>query len=72
MPYGARPAISGFALRVARLATATGEGTRLTNAMDLHPEACSVSLPPLAPSTVRTAVAQNLDKLKEIVERRGV
>jgi Polyketide cyclase / dehydrase and lipid transport len=45
-------------------------GTRLTNAKDLEPGGVLNLFAPLATSRVRTAVAKNLDKLKQILERR--
>jgi uncharacterized protein YndB with AHSA1/START domain len=47
----------------------TGDGTRLTNAVDLEPSSGALRLlAPLATSRVKTAVAANLDTLKQILE----
>jgi carbon monoxide dehydrogenase subunit G len=47
----------------------TDDGTRLTNAMDLQPKGVLSLVAPLATSRVRAAVANNLDKLKQILEQ---
>jgi hypothetical protein len=47
----------------------TDDGTRLTNAINLQPGRVLKLVAPLATTRVRTAVANNLDKLKEIMEQ---
>jgi hypothetical protein len=50
-----------------------GDGTRLTNTVDLEPASRAVRLlAPLATSRVRVAVAANLDSLKQLLEAGGL
>jgi uncharacterized membrane protein len=49
-----------------------GGATSLTNAMDLDAKGALSLVAPLATARVRAAVAENLTRLKEILERRAV
>jgi uncharacterized membrane protein len=49
-----------------------GAATSLTNAMDLDAKGALSLVAPLATARVRAAVAENLTRLKEILERRAV
>jgi len=64
--HGAFGPLSGQA---SYLLDRTADGTKLTNAMDLRPGGVLNLVAPLATSRVRTAVANNLDKLREILEQ---
>ena len=48
-----------------------GDVTNLTNAMDLNAKGALRLVAPLATGRVSAAVAENLTKLKEILERRA-
>jgi len=64
--------IGPFQARVAYLLEPVGDATRLTNAMELKPSSgVSRLLAPLAASRVKAAVAENLGKLKQILEGGG-
>jgi hypothetical protein len=57
---------------VSYLLAPTDAGTRLTNAVDLEPASGALRLAaPLAASRVKTAVAANLDTLKQLLETRS-
>jgi uncharacterized protein YndB with AHSA1/START domain len=61
--------IGPFTATIAYQLAPTGDGTRLTNAVDLEPSSGALRLlAPLATSRVKTAVAANLDTLKQILE----
>jgi len=61
--------IGPFTATNSYLLTPIGDGTRLTNAVDLQPASGALRLlAPLAASRVKTAVAANLDTLKQILE----
>lgn len=61
--------IGPFNATISYLLTPTNAGTRLTNAVDLQPASGALRLlAPLAASRVKTAVAANLDKLKQLLE----
>ena len=61
-----------FTATMGYLLEPTGDGTRLTNVVDLQPAAGPVRLlAPLAASRVKTAVAANLDTLKQLLEAGG-
>jgi uncharacterized protein YndB with AHSA1/START domain len=61
--------IGPFTATSSYLLTPIGDGTRLTNAVDLQPASGALRLlAPLAASRVKTAVAANLDTLKQILE----
>ena len=49
-----------------------GGATSLTNAMDLDAKGALSLVAPLATARVRAAVAENLTRLKEILERRAL
>jgi uncharacterized membrane protein len=49
-----------------------GAATSLTNAMDLDAKGALSLVAPLATARVRAAVAENLTRLKEILERRAL
>jgi hypothetical protein len=48
-----------------------GDVTKLTNAMDLNAKGALRLVAPLATGRVSAAVAENLTKLKAILERRA-
>jgi len=61
--------IGPFQARLGYVLEPMGDGTRLTNVMELEPSSgISRLFLPLAASRVKTAVASNLDKLKLILE----
>jgi hypothetical protein len=47
----------------------TGSGTRLTNAVELRSSGLLRLVAPLAASRVKSAVAANLDALRQVLER---
>jgi hypothetical protein len=62
--------IGPFTATIAYLLTPLGDGTSLTNTVDLQPTSGALRLlAPLAASRVRKAVAANLDTLKQLLER---
>jgi carbon monoxide dehydrogenase subunit G len=65
-----RGAFGPFSGQASYVLEPTNDGTRLINAMDLQPGGVLGLVAPLATSRVRTAVAKNLDILKEILEQR--
>jgi carbon monoxide dehydrogenase subunit G len=67
--------IGPFRARVNYLLEPMGSGTRLTNAVELGSSGLLRLVAPLAASRVRSAVAANLDALRQVLERgdqRGV
>ena len=61
--------IGPFTATSSYLLAPMGEGTRLTNTVDLQPASGGLRLlAPLAASRVKTAVAANLDTLKQLLE----
>jgi carbon monoxide dehydrogenase subunit G len=63
--------IGPFTATISYLLAPVGDGTRLTNRVDLQPSGALRLLAPLAASRVKTAVAANLDTLKQILETGG-
>jgi uncharacterized protein YndB with AHSA1/START domain len=64
--------VGPFTATIGYLLARTDDGTRLTNTVDLQPASGALRLlAPLATSRVRTAVAANLDTLKQILETGG-
>jgi uncharacterized protein YndB with AHSA1/START domain len=49
----------------------TDDGTILTNTMDLHPSGALRLIAPLAASRIKSAVANNLEALKRVLETGG-
>jgi hypothetical protein len=70
-----RPSIRGalgpFRGEVAYLLAPAGNGTALTNTMNLQPSGPPRFVAPLAVSRVNSAAAANLDTLKQILETGG-
>jgi carbon monoxide dehydrogenase subunit G len=67
--------IGPFRARVSYALEPTGSGSRLTNAVELRSSGLLRLVAPLAASRVRSAVAANLDALRQVLERgdqRGV
>jgi uncharacterized protein YndB with AHSA1/START domain len=61
--------IGPFTATISYLLAPTNDGTRLTNVVDLQPASGPLRLlAPLAASRVKTAVAANLDTLKQLLE----
>ena len=61
--------IGPFTATISYLLAPTDHGTRLTNVVDLEPSSGPLRLAaPLAASRVQTAVAANLDTLKQLLE----
>jgi uncharacterized protein YndB with AHSA1/START domain len=61
--------VGPFTATIGYLLAPTADGTRLTNVVDLEPASgASRLLAPLAASRVKTAVAANLDTLKQLLE----
>ena len=61
--------IGPFIATISYLLTPIGDGTRLTNAVDLKPSSAVLRLfAPLAVSRVKASVAANLDRLKQVLE----
>jgi uncharacterized protein YndB with AHSA1/START domain len=61
--------IGPFTATISYLLAPMGDGTRLTNTVDLQPASGALwLLAPLAASRVKTAVAANLDTLKQLLE----
>jgi uncharacterized protein YndB with AHSA1/START domain len=61
--------IGPFTATISYLLAPTNDGTRLTNAVDLESASGALRLTaPLAASKVKTAVAANLDTLKQLLE----
>jgi hypothetical protein len=61
--------IGPFTATISYLLRPTEDGTRLTNVVDLQPASGPLRLlAPLAASRVKTAVAANLDTLKQLLE----
>jgi hypothetical protein len=61
--------IGPFIATISYLLTPTGDGTRLTNVVDLKPSSGVLRLlAPLAASRVKASVAANLDTLKQVLE----
>jgi hypothetical protein len=64
--------IGPFTATVGYVLAPAGDGTRLTNAVDLEPASGALRLlAPLAASRVKAAVAANLDTLKQVLETRA-
>jgi hypothetical protein len=64
--------IGPFTATISYLLAPTNAGTHLTNAVDLEPASGALRLlAPLAASRVKTAVAANLDTLKQLLETRS-
>ena len=64
--------IGPFTATISYLLAPTNAGTRLTNAVDFQPASGALRLlAPLAASRVKTAVAANLDTLKQLLETRS-
>jgi uncharacterized protein YndB with AHSA1/START domain len=62
--------IGPFTATMTYLLTPLGDGTSLTNTVDLQPTSGALRLiAPLAASRVKKAVAANLDTLKQLLER---
>jgi|1186.fasta_scaffold263378_2 hypothetical protein len=61
-------ALGPFRGEVTYLLTPAGNGTALTNTMNLQPSGPLRFVAPLAASRVKSAVAANLDTLKQILE----
>jgi Polyketide cyclase / dehydrase and lipid transport len=63
--------IGPFTATISYLLVPLGDGTCLTNTVDLQPASGALRLlAPLAASRVKTAVAANLDTLKQLLETR--
>jgi Polyketide cyclase / dehydrase and lipid transport len=61
--------IGHFIATISYLLTPTGDGTRLTNVVNLKPSSGVLRLlAPLAASRVKASVAANLDTLKQVLE----
>jgi hypothetical protein len=61
--------IGHFITTISYLLTPTGDGTRLTNVVNLKPSSGVLRLlAPLAASRVKASVAANLDTLKQVLE----
>ena len=61
--------VGPFKATISYLLVPLGEGTCLTNTVDLQPASAALRLlAPLAALTVKTAVAANLDTLKRLLE----
>jgi carbon monoxide dehydrogenase subunit G len=61
--------IGHFIATISYLLTPTGDGTRLTNVVNLEPSSGVLRLlAPLAASRVKASVAANLDTLKQVLE----
>ena len=61
--------IGPFIATISYLLTPAGEGTRLTNVVDLKPSSSVLRLlAPLGTSRVKASVAANLDTLKQVLE----
>jgi carbon monoxide dehydrogenase subunit G len=65
-----RGPLGPFQADVSYLLTAAGEGTSVSNTMDLRPTGVSRLIAPLAGSRVKSAVAANLGSLKQLLETR--
>jgi carbon monoxide dehydrogenase subunit G len=64
--------IGPFSATVGYLLAPAGDGTRLTNVVDLEPASGALRLlAPLAASRVKAAVAANLDTLRQVLETRA-
>ena len=63
--------IGPFRARVNYLLEPMGGGTRLTNAVELGSSGLLTVVAPLATTRVKSAVAANLDTLKQILEQGG-
>jgi hypothetical protein len=64
--------VGPFTATISYLLVPTDDGTRLTNAVDLESASGPLRLlAPLATSRVKTAVAANLDTLKQLLETRS-
>jgi carbon monoxide dehydrogenase subunit G len=64
--------IGPFTATISYLLAPTDDGTRLTNVVDLESASGPLRLlAPLATSRVKTAVAANLDTLKQLLETRS-
>ena len=61
--------IGPFRARLRYLLEPTGNGTRLTNAVDLESSGVLTLVAPLATARVKSAVAANLQTLKQVLER---
>lgn len=66
-----RGALGPFHGEVTYLLAPAGNGTALTNTMNLRPSGPLWFVAPLAASRVKSAVAANLDTLKQILETAG-
>jgi len=61
--------IGNFVATIGYVLTPTGDGTRLTNVVDLKPFSGVLRLlAPLAASRVKASVTANLDMLKQVLE----
>ena len=66
-----RGALGPFHGEIAYLLAPAGNGTALTNTMNLQPSGPLRFVAPLAASRVKSAAAANLDTLKQILETGG-
>jgi uncharacterized membrane protein len=66
-----RGPLGPFQSEVSYLVTAADGGTTLSNTMDLRPTGAARLIAPLAGSRVKSAVAANLDALKQLLETSG-
>jgi uncharacterized protein YndB with AHSA1/START domain len=66
-----RGALGPFQGEITYLLEAAGNATALANTMNLQPSGPLRLVAPLAASRVKSAVAANLDTLKQILERDG-
>ena len=66
-----RGVLGPFAAELTYLLDRTGDATTLTNAVHLQPPGVLSVIAPLATARIKSAVAANLDRLKQILERDG-
>lgn len=66
-----RGTLGPFHSEVTYLLAPTANGTTLTNTMNLQPSGALRLVAPLAASGVKSAVAANLDTLKQILDKDG-
>jgi uncharacterized protein YndB with AHSA1/START domain len=66
-----RGGLGPFHGEVTYLLEPAGTGTTLTNTMDLQPSGPLRLVAPLAASRIKSAVASNLDTLRQILDRDG-
>jgi uncharacterized protein YndB with AHSA1/START domain len=64
-----RGTLATFPAELTYLLEPEADGTRLINAVDLHPSGLLSVVAPLTSSRVKSAVAANLETLKHILER---